>query len=311
MLTANRSMFLETDGSLAWLYHCPMVHSPLHTMNQCYDRIPILYEGEIRFVDPITRQTYPDAVTQNCSDRIKNLFQLDLDQEDSWYTLTPGIIHQDKPAVFGPKKVTPMTAQPLTGSQDAGMYTRSELRGFWDNILINAASRTALKKFSQNLKFYSNAQEGSDGFHYYTPRTEFYIDKIISPEYFKDRFMDTYGPVAYILEHCGIYCSIFLFLKLIIDLIVMIIRHMELNRMTGASLAFGKTLLSASYKIFLMSVMTSMYNPQTNGLANTSKKVEPIELYEMREDAKKKEEHLYPVVNSAALGFSTLPVSPV
>ena len=42
MLTGNRSMFLETDGSLAWLYHCPMVHSPLHTMSQCYDRIPIL-----------------------------------------------------------------------------------------------------------------------------------------------------------------------------------------------------------------------------------------------------------------------------
>ena len=90
-------------------------------MNQCYDRIPILYEGEVRFADPITRQTYPDAVTQNSSDRIKNLFQLGVDQEASWYTLTPGIVHQDKPAVFGPKKVTPMTAQPLTGSQDAGM----------------------------------------------------------------------------------------------------------------------------------------------------------------------------------------------
>ena len=159
-------MFLETGGSLAWLYLCPMVHSPLLTMSQCHDRIPILYEGEIRFVDPITRQTYPDAVTQNCSDRIKNLFQLDMDQEDSWYTLTTGIVHQDKLAAFGPKKVTPMTAQPLTGSQDAGMYTRSELRGFWDNIPINAASRTTLKKLSQNLIIYSNAQEGSDGFHY-------------------------------------------------------------------------------------------------------------------------------------------------
>ena len=90
---------------------------------------------------------------------------------------------------------------------------------------------------------------------------------------------------------------------------------MEINRMTGASPGFGKTLLSASYNIFLTSVMTYMYNPQTSGLVSyTSKKVEPrvdIELYEMREDAKKKEEHLYPVVNSAALGFSTLPVSTV
>ena len=58
-----------------------------------------------------------------------------------------------------------------------------------------------------------------------------------------------------------------------------------------------------------------MYNPQAIGLASdTPKKVNPrvnIELYEMRDDATKKEEHLYPVVNSTALGFSTLPVSPV
>ena len=238
MLTGNRSVFLETDGSLAWPYHCPKVHSPLHTMNQCYDKIPILYEGEIRFVDPITRQTYPDAVPQNCSDRIKNLFQIDMDQEGSWYTLTPGIVHQDRPAIFGPKKITPMSAQSLTGSQDAGMYTRNELRGFWDNILINATSRTALKKFPQNLIIYSTSPEGSDGFHYHTPRTEFYVDKMISPEYFKDQFMDTFGPVAYVLEHCGIYFSVFLFFKLIIDVVVMVIRHLEISRLTGASLGF-------------------------------------------------------------------------
>ena len=86
MLTGNQSMYLETDGSVASLYHCPKVHSHLHTMNQCYDKIPILYRGQIQVVDPITRQTYPYATTQNCCDRIKNLFQLDMDQEDFWYT---------------------------------------------------------------------------------------------------------------------------------------------------------------------------------------------------------------------------------
>ena len=54
-----------------------------------------------------------------------------MDHEDSWYTLTPGIVHQDRPAISGPKKITPLSAQSLTGSQDAGMYTRNELRGFW------------------------------------------------------------------------------------------------------------------------------------------------------------------------------------
>ena len=54
MLRGNRSMFLETDGSVAWLYQCPKVHSPLHTMNQCYDKIPILYRGQIQFADSLT-----------------------------------------------------------------------------------------------------------------------------------------------------------------------------------------------------------------------------------------------------------------
>ena len=93
MLTGNWSMFLETDGSLAWLYDSPLVHSPLHTMSQCYDRISTLYEGQMQIADPITRQTHPAANLQNCTDRIKNLFQFDMDQENSWYTLTLGIVH--------------------------------------------------------------------------------------------------------------------------------------------------------------------------------------------------------------------------
>ena len=37
---------------------------------------------------------------------------------------------------------------------------------------------------------------------------------------------------------------------------------MEINRLTGASLRFGKTLLSASYNLFLTSILTSVFNPQ-------------------------------------------------
>ena len=204
-------MFLETDGRLAWLYHCPLVHSTFHTKNPSYDRIPILYEGQIQFVGPITRQTHPAANIQNFTDRIKNLFQFDMDQEDSWYTLTPGIVHQDRPAVFGPKDVSPVAVHSSPRPQDAGMYTRSELSNFWDKILISAASRNALKKFSQKLIVFSNNNKNPDSFPYYAPRRDFFADNMISPGYFKDRFMDTFGPVAYVLEHCGIYFSVFFF----------------------------------------------------------------------------------------------------
>ena len=315
MLTGNRSMFLETDGSLAWLYHCPLVHSPLHTMNQCYDRIPILYEGQIQLVDPITRQAQPAANIQNCTDRIKNLFQCNLDQEDSWYTLTPGIVHKDRTAVFGPKDVSPVAVHSFSGFQDAGMYTRSELTNFWDSILMSAASLNAFKKFSQKLIVFSSKNKNPDSFPYYAPRTDFYVDNMISPGYFKDRFMDTFEPVAYVLEHCRIYFSVFLFFKLIIDVVVMVIRYLEITKLTGASLGFGKTLLSASYNIFLTSVLTSMYDPRAPTLAAVEEERKTLcheeKLHDIRNYTKKKEEHIYPVLSQAQINQVVTPISPV
>ena len=190
------------------------------------------------------------------------------------------------------------------------MYTRNELKGFLDSILVNAASRTAPKKFSQNLIIYTTAKEGTDSSHYYTPRTEFFVDKMISPGYFKDQFLDTFGPVVYVLEHCGIYFAVFLFIKLIIDMVVMIVRYMELDKLTGSTLGFGKTLLSASYNIFLTSVLSSMYSPRAPALtAVEHMDVSPCvkkDMHEVKEDAKKKEEHLYPAMSTV-----TLPLSPV
>ena len=43
MLTGNRSMFLDTDGAVGWLYQCPKKVSPLKVLDKCFDRIPIFY----------------------------------------------------------------------------------------------------------------------------------------------------------------------------------------------------------------------------------------------------------------------------
>ena len=151
MLTGNRFMFLSTDGSLAWLYHCPSMRSPPHELNQCYDKIPIFFKNAIFIVGPITRQTYPVAQVQNYSDRIKNLFQFDMEDKNSWFIITPTVEHRKRPAVFGPKDVTPVSRRAFGGAGDAEIYTRPQLSEFWDNILISAASSKALQKFSREL----------------------------------------------------------------------------------------------------------------------------------------------------------------
>ena len=87
-----------------------------------------------------------------------------MDQEYSRYTLTSGIVNQDRPALFGPKDVSPVAVHSFPGSEDAGMYTTKELNNFWDRILISAASRNALKKFSQKLIVFSNNNEKPESF---------------------------------------------------------------------------------------------------------------------------------------------------
>ena len=85
--------------------------------------------------------------------------------------------------------------------------------------------------------------------------------------------------------------------------------------MTGASLGFGKTLLSASYNIFLMSVLTSMYDPRAPRLAAVEEERKTFcsveELYDIRDDTKTKEEHIYPVRSPAQFNQTVTPISPV
>ena len=89
MLSGNRSMFLDTDGSFAWLYHCPKFLSSLRVLDKCYDRIPILFEWTTKFVDPITRQTYDFSSEIPCLGQYTNVFQLDFENDNSWYQHLP------------------------------------------------------------------------------------------------------------------------------------------------------------------------------------------------------------------------------
>ena len=83
---------------------------------------------------------------------------------------------------------------------------------------------------------------------------------------------------------------------------VMILRHMEIHCLTGASLAFGKTLLSASSHSFILtSILTSVFNRQAPLLQT----LEPQPTYTRIEDEtrdpvdenKKKEEPNCPIVH--------------
>ena len=196
----------------------------------CYDQIPIFYKELFQFVDPITRQTYPNANTQNCADRIKNLLQLDLQDKDFWFSLNAEPTHRDEPAIFGPKEIYPFAKDAFDESQDARMHTKGQLSDFWDNILISAASRNALQKFSRELIIPSTSNKGPNEFDYYAPRTDYYVDNMISPGYFKEQFISTFGIIEYWFSKLGQWFGEFHLIKFLVDVIVITFRSFELHQ---------------------------------------------------------------------------------
>ena len=85
--------------------------------------------------------------------------------------------------------------------------------------------------------------------------------------------------------------------------------------MTGASFGFSKTLLCASYNVFLMSFLTSMYDPRAPIFAAVEEERKTLcneqELHDMREDNRRKVEHIYPVMSPAPFNQAVTTISPV
>ena len=168
------------------------------------------------------------------------------------------------------------------------MYTKGQLSEFWNAILKSSASKNALQKFTRNLIVPSNAKKGPDGYTYYAPRTDFVVDNMISPNYFESIFVQNFGTVGYWLEKCGIWFAIFLFVKLGFDIVVVLMRTLEIHRITAKSVNFRKVLLSATFNLFMVSLLNSVYSPAKPIASST-----PIAV-EMQEST----EHIYPSIQT-------------
>ena len=273
-LTRNRSMFVKTNGNVAWLYNCPEFHSPLQIPNKCYNRIPVLHEDEIHFVDPISRQTFTKAEEKLCSEKHSNLFQLDVDDDNSWVELTPQITKVRGPALFKPHIVIQQIANVITTIIYASICTYKEMMAIWDSINFNSNMKGVLKHSTKSLLGSRESFSKISGTHYYNSRT-IYLVSFISPDFFNNQFVETFGQIQYIIERCGIFFAAFLFIKLLIDIVLCLIRAMQINKITDAYIHFGKALFAATFDLMSVPILTSIFQETNSENDNTDENREP------------------------------------
>ena len=101
-----------------------------------------------------------------------------------------------------------------------------------------------------------------------------YLDNFMSPEYFTDGFKETFGNITDFLEKLGKYFALFLFIELLIGVIITVLKALQVHKLTGKTVGFSKVLLTATFNLFFLSVITSSFgitdNKATNPLYETS-----------------------------------------
>ena len=85
---------------------------------------------KILFVDPITRQTFKSADQQDCSAKHLNVYQPDVDKDNSWIKLTPSITRVIGPDLFKAKEIQRQVRQSLASNHDASIYTYAQMQKF-------------------------------------------------------------------------------------------------------------------------------------------------------------------------------------
>ena len=225
-------------------------------LDKCYDRIPILFERSTKIVDPITRQTYDFASEIPCLGDYISVFQLDVENDNSRYQLLPDTMPFNKPLLFKPTELGHITQFPTFDTRRAGMYTPKQMKNFWDNIIRASASDTVLKKLTGTILTQGNTVRISDPGNLerlLSLDDRLLMDHFMTPSFFVDKFKETFGLLGYYIQCLGNFFACFLSVKFLIDVVVIVLRGLEIRKVSGATFGFVRTMLGATFHLFVFS----------------------------------------------------------
>ena len=160
--------------------------------------------------------------------------------------------------MFTPSQ-TKTTVRPNTfTAQDAGIYSTAELDQFWNRIVFSKPSDTTLQLLVKALSS-SFISSNTPNYDANTPHNNPYntlriglhdkhnnLTPLFTPTWFSDAFIALFGYPCYILTQCGIYFSIYFFVKTISTLIVELYKTFLSNIILNKTLQFLDLLLMVS-----------------------------------------------------------------
>lgn len=114
-------------------------------------------------------------------------------------------------------------------------------------------SHTASEKFFFNGK--NQKKKGDQKIRFSNFEKFLYLDVFISPDYFLSSFVDAFGWFTYYFTQIGAFYGGILFFELLLKSILAALRTLEIHKMAGNTVSFGKIVLAATTNLFLASIL--------------------------------------------------------
>ena len=147
------------------------------------------------------------------------------------------------------------------------MYTPKQMKNFWDNIIHAPASDTVLKKLTRTILTHGITVRISNLGNLERPLSldaRFLMDHFLTPSFFVDKFKETFGLLGYYIQCLGNFFDCFLLVMFIIDVVLIVLRGLEIRKVSGATFGFVRTMLGATFDLFVLSLQTPMYESDEN-----------------------------------------------
>ena len=89
-------------------------------------------------------------------------------------------------------------------------------------------------------------------------------------------FKSTFGEIGFYVQRAGLLFACFVLIKFLIDVVIYILRAFEIQKLSKNTIGFWKTILGASYNLFLLTIVTSIYQtPEDDENSDNNTNIEP------------------------------------
>ena len=184
--------------------------------------------------------------------------------------LTPDPLKREAPQMIKPTQIeTTITPKTFT-AQDAGIFSNAELDQFWNRVLFANHSDTTLQLLGKSLSYdFLTVHNGPHSHTGSSPYNHLRIGlhdhllnllPLFNPVWFSQAFINFFGYPCYVLTQCGIYFSIFLFIKEVLFFLLKFYRTISIKYNLQSNISILSSKAHGFFNIVTSELVTDLNN---------------------------------------------------